>query len=156
MANIVGWLNRIRASFSPGGGRRGMSSARLRLRIDHEPRVEFLEARRVMSYTVLNLGAFSSDGAIPVVNGLNNRGAVIGTSAVTSTGQYYRGFVYRHGKLSNVGTMGGNSQSVGINDQGTIVGLTMLFPKSATRRSRWCSFGVVAGFRSSRRLIRPV
>ena len=86
-----------------------------------------------MSYTVLNVGAFSADGAMPVVNGLNSKGAVIGTSPITPTGQYVRGFVYRHGKLNSVGTMGGNSQADGINDQGTIVGLTLLFPNNSTR-----------------------
>ena len=131
MANTLGWLRRVRANLA--NRRDGLPARRS---IDRRPRFESLETRCVLNYSITNVGALSTFGADPVVNGLNNRGAVIGTSPIAAQENiypymnYFRGFVYTHGTIASVGTLGGNSLAEGINDRGTIVGTTVLFPNN--------------------------
>jgi len=109
----------------------------LRRRTDRKPRLESLERRWVLNYSITNVGPAGTYGAIPALNGLNNNGAAISTSLTASSeflepGGIGTAFVHRHGKLVDLGTFGNMSEATGINDQGTIVGISNLYPRTTS------------------------
>ena len=63
-------------------------------------------------------------GSYSIAYGINNAGAVVGTSGDSATG-YPHGFVYSGGVMSDIGTLesyGYHTYAYAINDAGTIVG----------------------------------
>lgn len=106
----------------------GLRSTPWRRRTDRKPRVEPLESRWVPSYTITNVGALGTHGAVPAENGLNNKGALVGFSLVSGAG--FQAFEYTHHRLKDLGTLGGPSYANGINDSGTVVGVSL--PNSST------------------------
>jgi len=51
---------------------------------------------------------------------INNAGQIVGTSSVLPSGEH--AFLYSGGKMTDLGTLGGNSSAFGINNSGQIVG----------------------------------
>ena len=90
--------------------------------------MEPLEDRRLLSYTITNLGSLGGTVSLPVA--LNNRGEVVGYSG-TANNAAAHAFLYRHGTMIDLGTLGGTiSDAMGINDRGAIVGLSEVAPGS--------------------------
>ena len=88
--------------------------------------MEPLEDRRLLSYTVTNLGSLGGTVSVPV--DVNNHGEVVGYS-YTANNAVAHAFVYRHGKMTDLGTLGGTtSGATGINDRGVIVGMSNIAP----------------------------
>jgi probable HAF family extracellular repeat protein len=86
--------------------------------------VELLEDRKLLSYTVTELGSLGGSQALPLA--LNNRDAVVGVS-LTTNNLAKHAFLFQHGKLTDLGTLGGtDSRAMGINDRGTIVGVSQV------------------------------
>ena len=71
-------------------------------------------------YTVTDLGALPGYG-ISVPACINNGGQVAGW-ATDSTG-YGHAFLYSGGAMQDLGTLGGSSEALGINNSGQVVGL---------------------------------
>ena len=73
-------------------------------------------------YTVVDLGRFTE------VRAINPEGAVVGTLH-TADGQTH-GLLYAHGKVKDLGTLGGDlSIASGINASGMVVGTSIVVPK---------------------------
>ena len=97
--------------------------------------------------TMIDLGSLAGLGSGALA--LNNDGAVVGYSVVaripgtggTSTPKdIVHGFLYRHGKMTDLGTLGGaQSEANGINDHGTVVGEAMT--ASGANHAFLCSRG---------------
>ena len=102
-----------------------------RVRPVREPRLEYLEERRVPSgYTVVKLGSLG--GAIGYPGAINSKGAVVGGSNTTSSGAE-NAFLFSHGEMQDLGTLGGSiSQAYGINDKGEVVGVSSTTTASDT------------------------
>jgi probable HAF family extracellular repeat protein len=89
--------------------------------------MEPLEERRLLSYTVTNLGSLGGTASVPVE--VNNHGEVVGYSYTAN--ETANAFVYKHGRMTDLGTLGGAiSGAMGINDRGTVVGLSNIAPGS--------------------------
>jgi probable HAF family extracellular repeat protein len=72
------------------------------------------------SGSMIDLGTIDG-GTSSVANGINDAGTVIGNSDTASGGE--RGFIYRNGKMTDIGTLGGANSAVNaINDNGVITG----------------------------------
>ncbi len=92
------------------------------------PHLEPLEDRRLLSYTITNLGSF--DGPVTFPLSLNNHGEVVGWSYTANHGPA-QAFLYRKGRLTDLGTLGGPiSEAMSINDRGDIVGISSVAPGS--------------------------
>jgi probable HAF family extracellular repeat protein len=90
------------------------------------PSMEPLEDRRLLSYTIINLGSLGGTASVPVE--VNNHGEVIGYS-FTADNAAAHAFLYSHGRMTDLGTLGGMiSGATGINDRGTVVGLSNVAP----------------------------
>jgi probable HAF family extracellular repeat protein len=90
--------------------------------------VEPLEDRRLLSYTITDLGSFGGTFGNPL--DINARGQVVGYS-YTANDAAGHAFLYAHGTLTDLGTHGGTfSESMGINDTGVVVGLSEVAPGS--------------------------
>ena len=90
------------------------------------PGMEPLEDRRLLSYTITNLGSLGGTVSVPV--DVNNHGEVVGYS-YTANNAVAHAFVYSHGKMTDLGTLGGTtSGATGINDRGVIVGTSNIAP----------------------------
>jgi len=90
--------------------------------------VEPLEDRRLLSYTITDLGSFVGTFGNPL--DINAQGQVVGYSD-TANDAAERAFLYAHGTLTDLGTLGGtSSESMGINDKGVVVGLSEVAPGS--------------------------
>ena len=88
--------------------------------------MEPLEDRRLLSYTVTNLGSLGGTVSVPV--DVNNHGEVVGYS-YTANNAVAHAFVFSHGKMKDLGTLGGTtSGATGINDRGVIVGMSNIAP----------------------------
>ncbi len=88
--------------------------------------MEPLEDRRLLSYTIINLGSLGGTASVPVE--VNNHGEVIGYS-FTANNAAAHAFVFSHGRMTDLGTLGGTiSGATGINDRGTVVGLSNVAP----------------------------
>jgi probable HAF family extracellular repeat protein len=74
-----------------------------------------------MNYSIVNVGGLGTAGAIPEINGLNDKGAVVGTSLPTNA-PASQAFEYSHGQIHDLGSLGNGAAAFGINDQGTVVG----------------------------------
>ncbi len=91
------------------------------------PRLETLEERSLLSYTITDLGTLG--GSVSEALGLNNSGQVVGESQTGAVDQY--GFPIVHAFLwdathgmRDLGTLSGDARSVavGINDAGAVAG----------------------------------
>jgi probable HAF family extracellular repeat protein len=92
------------------------------------PCPERLEDRRLLSYTITNLGSLGGTVSVPVA--LNDRGEVVGFS-YTPNNEAARAFLYRKGRMTDLGTLGGAySIAMSINDRGEIVGRSSVAPGS--------------------------
>ena len=86
---------------------------------------DVLEDRRLLSLSLsqpIDLGDLAGGGT-PYPSAINASGQVVGGvgTAATSTSAY--GFLYSHGKMSDLGTLGGaSSNALGVNDNGNVVG----------------------------------
>ena len=97
------------------------------------PRLENLEVRSLLSYTITDLGTLGGRGSEAF--GLNNNGQVVGewqTGRAAADGVYItHGFIWdsAHG-MRDLGTLGTDQSSVaaGINDAGEIVGTSTTAP----------------------------
>jgi probable HAF family extracellular repeat protein len=90
------------------------------------PCVEPLEDRRLLSYTVINLGSLG--GTVSVPADVNNHGGVVGYS-YTANDAAAHAFLYGHGRMTDLGTLGGTtSGATSINDRGVVVGLSNIAP----------------------------
>ncbi len=90
------------------------------------PSLEPLEDRRLLSYTITNLGSLGGTVSVPV--NLNNHGEVVGFS-YTADNATAHAFLYRHGRMTDLGTLGGTtSGATGINDKGVVVGMSNVVP----------------------------
>jgi len=100
----------------------------IRRPITRTPCVETLEVRRLLSYTVTELGSLGGVAGVPLE--VNNRGAVVGFSFIANNAAAHA-FLFKHGKMTDLGTLGGTeSEAMGINDSGEIVGLSQVAPGS--------------------------
>lgn len=80
-------------------------------------------------YTVTDLGALPGYG-ISVPACINNGGQVAGW-ATDSTG-YGHAFLYSGGAMQDLGTLGGSSEALGINNSGQVVGLFVFTRSNGT------------------------
>jgi probable HAF family extracellular repeat protein len=88
--------------------------------------MEPLEDRRLLSYTITNLGSLGSTVSVPVH--LNNDGEVVGYSYTANNGAAHA-FVYSHGRMTDLGTLDGTtSAATSINDRGVVVGMSNIAP----------------------------
>jgi len=80
-----------------------------------------LEDRRLLSYSVIDLGTLPGGGE-SWAQGMNDSGQVVG-GALTASG-YYHAFLYSNGTMIDLGTLPGGLVSVarGINNSGQVVG----------------------------------
>ncbi len=94
----------------------------------NSPSMEPLEDRRLLSYTITNLGSLGGTASVPVE--VNNQGEVVGYS-LTANNAATHAFVFSHGKMTDLGTLGGmSSEATGINDRGIVVGMSNVAPGS--------------------------
>jgi probable HAF family extracellular repeat protein len=92
------------------------------------PALEGLEDRRLLSYTITNLGSLGGTVTVPL--SLNNQGEVVGWSSTANHGPSHA-FLFRGRTLTDLGTLGGrSSEAMSINDRGDIVGLSFVAPGS--------------------------
>jgi probable HAF family extracellular repeat protein len=97
-----------------------------RRRPEHKPRLEPLEDRRLLSYTIIELGSLG--GTLTVPNALNDRGEVVGYSFTAANGPPHA-FLYSKGRMTDLLPFPGtSSEATGINDKGEIVGTTQNAP----------------------------
>jgi len=90
------------------------------------PGMEPLEDRRLLSYTVTNLGSLGGTVSVPLE--MNNHGEVVRYSD-TANNATSHAFLYRHGRMTDLGTLGGTtSEATGINDRGAVVGFSNIAP----------------------------
>ena len=90
------------------------------------PCMEPLEDRRLLSFTITNLGSLGGTASVPVE--VNNRGEVVGYS-LTANNAAAHAFLYNHGRMTDLGTLGGTtSGATGINARGIVVGLSNIAP----------------------------
>ena len=90
--------------------------------------MEPLEDRRLLSYTITNLGSLGGTASVPV--DVNNHGVVVGYS-YTANNAAAHAFLYTHGRMTDLGTLGGTiSGATSINDKGAVVGLSNVAPGS--------------------------
>jgi probable HAF family extracellular repeat protein len=91
-------------------------------------RLEPLEDRRLLSYTITSLGSLGGTVSVPLA--LNDRGEVVGFS-YTPSNEAARAFLYRKGRMTDLGTLGGASSiAMSINDRGAIVGRSSVAPST--------------------------
>ena len=97
-------------------------------RVSRTLSVEPLEDRRLLNYSIIDLGSFGGTYGNPL--DINAKGQVVGYS-YTANDAAERAFVYSHGTLTDLGTLGGtSSMAMGINDSGVVVGLSEVAPGS--------------------------
>ena len=90
------------------------------------PCMEPLEDRRLLSYTIINLGSLGGTISVPVQ--VNTHGEVVGYSD-TANNAAAHAFLYSHGRMTDLGTLGGTtSEAMGINAKGAVVGLSNVAP----------------------------
>jgi probable HAF family extracellular repeat protein len=107
---------------------RGKSGKAHRRRPCLAPRMEALEERRALSYTITNLGSLGGTFGVPL--DINKRGAVVGFSN-TANNETSHAFLYSQGKMTDIGNAGGTpSIAESINDRGAVVGLSKSAPGS--------------------------
>ncbi len=88
--------------------------------------MEPLEDRRLLSYTITNLGSLGGTASVPVE--VNNRGEVVGYS-LTANNAAAHAFLYSRGRMTDLGTLGGTtSGAMSINSRGVIVGMSNIAP----------------------------
>jgi len=88
--------------------------------------MEPLEDRRLLSYTITNLGSLGGTASVPA--DVNNHGEVVGYS-FTANNAAAHAFLYSHGRMTDLGTLGGTtSGATDINDRGAVVGLSSIAP----------------------------
>ncbi len=88
--------------------------------------MEPLEDRRLLSYTITDLGSLGGTVTVPV--GMNDHGEVVGYSS-TANNAAAHAFLYRHGRMTDLGTLGGTTSGAsGINDRGVVVGTSGIAP----------------------------
>lgn len=106
-------INSLVSRSARGANRRRLPSSRLSF--------ETLEDRRLLAYSVIDLGTLG--GGWSIASDLNVSGQVVGNSA-TATGNGHA-FIWQNGIMTDLGTLGGNFSSArSINDVGQIVGYT--------------------------------
>lgn len=71
-------------------------------------------------YSVLDLGVLG--GGNSEANGVNDSGQVVGWSSTTGGGMH--GFLWREGKMTDLGSLGRYSMAKGINNLGQVIGWT--------------------------------
>ena len=92
------------------------------------PRLEPLEERRLLSYSIIDLGSLGGTASVPVE--VNDHGEVVGLS-FTANNAAAHAFVYSHGRMTDLGTLGGTtSVATGINAAGVVVGMSSIAPGS--------------------------
>ena len=85
---------------------------------------ETLERRRLLSYSITDLGALG--GAWSQANDINASGQVVGSSALANGSG--RAFLWQNGGMIDLGSFGGSSMALAINDLGQVVGESFLHP----------------------------
>ena len=119
-------IQHLRASFNGQRiepDRRGVAFKR---RPKTSPFIEALEDRRLLSFTITNLGSLGGTASVPVE--VNIRGEVVGYS-LTANNAAAHAFLYSHGRMTDLGTLGGTtSEAMSINSKGVIVGMSYIAP----------------------------
>src|SRR5262249_50738633 len=123
----------LRHWWNPNAPRSGRRRAARANRQGYRPRLEVLESRCLLSYSVTDLGTLG--GISSVAWGINSTGQVAGYSYVPGNAITHA-FLYDEGvspPMQDLGTFGGtNSEAYGINDSGQVVGFANT-PSQATR-----------------------
>jgi probable HAF family extracellular repeat protein len=100
----------------------------LKRRPKSSPSMEALEDRRLLSYTITNLGSLGGTASVPVE--VNNRGEVVGYS-LTANNAAAHAFLYNHGRMIDLGTLGGTtSEATSVSAKGVVVGMSYIAPGS--------------------------
>ena len=116
------WIRRLQSGLRHRRTARGIRQGATRRRTAQRPGLEHLEDRRVLSYSVTNLGSLGGTFSIPL--SMNSRGAVVGVS-YTANDAAEHAFIAMHGVTTDLGTLGGSSaEALGIDDQGAVVGVS--------------------------------
>src|SRR5262249_42562826 len=125
MSIVSPWIEALTSGFK-AWRRAGRPTNTNRQRNTRTRCAETLEARRALSYTIINLGSLGGTDALPL--DVNSKGAVVGF-AYTANNAAAHAFLFSHGKLNDLGTLGGPmSEAMGINDSGQVVGLSQITP----------------------------
>jgi probable HAF family extracellular repeat protein len=115
---LSAWTRRIhRPNIDQSRIRRGQRKVAQRA---SKPRLEILEERYLLSYSMIDLGTLGGAGSYPAA--INNSGQVVGTSETASGATH--AFVWDSSQgMQDLGTFGGpNSFAVAINDSGQVAG----------------------------------
>ena len=126
------WIRRLKL-----GLRRRRSEVRIgreaiRRRTAKRPGLEHLEDRRVLNYSITNLGSLGGTFSIPL--SMNSRGVVVGV-AYTTNNVAEHAFIATHGVMTDLGTLGGASaEALGVDDQ-RVVGVSMTAANTRSARN---------------------
>src|SRR4051812_2727612 len=109
-------IRRFKSALRRRRSEAGIGREAIHRRTAKRPGLEHLEDRRVLNYSITNLGSLGGTFSIPL--SMNSRGAIVGV-AYTANNAAEHAFIATHGVMTDLGTLGGASaEALGINDQG--------------------------------------